>query len=285
MLDIHTHLFWKSYDADRGAVVRRAREAGVEKMICVGTTIEESRQAIAVAEQYENMFASVGMHPHEFNAEDTRNKMQDERWIEKFVELTKHPKVVAIGECGLDYFSHDPEKIITEEQKVFQKEGFLAQLELARELKLPVIVHTRPSAGSMDAYEDMFDILKHHSSLISHPASHYILHCYMGDTAMTDKFLTLPNVFFSFTGNITYPIKKAVAGTKDDLTETVKRIPLERLFIETDCPFLTPQAHRGERNEPAYVLAVAEKVADIKEVGVAAVEQATAANAARIFSF
>src|SRR3989344_961252 len=261
MLDIHTHLFWKSYDADRGAVVRRAREAGVEKMICVGTTIEESRQAIAVAEQYENMFASVGMHPHEFNAEDTRNKMQDERWIEKFVELTKHPKVVAIGECGLDYFSHDPEKIITEEQKVFQKEGFLAQLELARELKLPVIVHTRPSAGSMDAYEDMFDILKHHSSLISHP------------------------------------IKKPVAGTKparndsrsdsgrDDLTETVKRVPLERLFVETDCPFLSPQAHRGERNEPAYVLAVAEKVADIKEVGVAAVEQATAANAARIFSF
>lgn len=282
MLDIHAHLFWDSYDADRDEVIRRAREVGVEKMICVGTSPQDNPQAIAVAEKYENIFASVGIHPHHFN-EIANGTEQTVRW-DAFKELAKHPKVIAIGECGLDYFSRDSEKLISDEQKRIQKEGFEMQIALAQESGLPLIIHTRPSAGSMDAYEDVFEILKDHSSLISHPVSHFILHCYQGDTEITEKFLTLPNVYFSFAGNITYPVKRALIGTKDDLTETVIRVPLSRLFTETDCPFLAPQGHRGERNEPAFVVEAVDKVALLHEVTRNVVEEATRANASRVFS-
>lgn len=282
MLDIHTHLYWDSYDADRDAVVKQAREAGVKEMLVIGCTLDESRQAIGVAEQYSDMFASVGIHPHEFNKEGARYKMQAEGWIEGLRTLAQHEKVVAIGECGLDYFSHDPEKVITDEQKKFQKEGLLAQIVLAQEFDLPLIIHTRPSVGSMDAYEDILGILKANESLSWRIKA--VLHCYMGDTEVTEKFLELPNVCFSFAGNITYPIKKALVGTKDDLTETVRRVPLERLFVETDCPFLAPQGHRGERNEPAFVVETADKVALLHKVTRGVVEEATQTNAARVFS-
>ena len=269
MLDIHTHLYWKSYDADRDMVVERARKAGVKEMLVIGCTVDESRQAIEVAEKYEDMYASVGMHPHEFNDEDTRYKMQDEGWIEKLKELAKNEKVVAVGECGLDYYSHDKQIAINSQQKTAQKDGFLAQIELAQELKLPVILHCRSSSPtSDDAYEDMFEILKAKSYQLK-----AILHCYMGDTEVTKKFLMLPNLFFSFTGNITYPVKQSLIGTKDDLTETVKLVPLERMFVETDCPFLTPQSKRGERNEPAYVIETAQMVARLKEVDGVSLEQ------------
>ena len=267
MHDIHTHLYWSSYDADRDAVVKRARTAGVEKMFVIGCTVEESRQCVALTERYEDMYASVGIHPHEFN--DLGFKIDDLR-MEELRVLAKHEKVVAIGECGLDYYSHqstnnNQQTVVSDIQKAIQKDGFLAQIALAQEVGLPLILHCRPSLGTQDAYEDMFEILKNHSSLITYPAS-YILHCYMGDTEVTRKFLTLPNVYFSFTGNITYPVKKVVVGTKDDLTETVKLVPLSRIFTETDCPFLSPQLHRGERNEPVYVAEVVEQVAILQGV-------------------
>ncbi len=308
MQDIHTHLYWQSYDADRDAVVRRAREAGVKEMLVIGCTVDESRQAIAVAEKYEAVYASVGIHPHEINSlvESQNPKDQIEAWVTDLRKLARQEKVVAIGECGLDYYSHparnaahnaaggDKTKAITDEQKVMQKEGFLAQIALAQELNLPIIVHCRPSQGTQDAYEDMFEILKDHSpastqdsnrgeSPVSHPIS-CILHCYMGDTEVTQKFLTLPMVYFSFTGNITYPVKKALAGTKDDLTETVKLVLLERVFAETDCPFLAPQAHRGKRNEPAFVKEVLECIAKLQGQEVSAAEQTIEANFKKVFS-
>lgn len=248
MQDIHTHLYWESYDSDRDAVIARAREAGVKEMFVVGCTIEESRQCVALADQYEDIYASVGIHPHEFN--DVGFKIDDVR-MEELRALAKHEKVVAIGECGLDYFAHGAEKI-TSEQKTVQKQGFLAQIALAEELHLPLILHCRASVGTQDAYEDLFRILSE-ANVSAGWRIQTILHCYMGDTEVTKKFLTLPNVYFSFTGNITYPVKKAFVGTKDDLTETVKLIPLDRIFAETDCPFLAPQLHRGERNEPVYM--------------------------------
>ncbi len=134
--------------------------------------------------------------------------------------------------------------------------GFLAQIKLAEELGLPLIVHCRANAGASDAYEDMSTLL---SQVKTIPI---VLHCYMGDTEVTKQLLALDNVYFSFTGNITYPVKKTWVGTKDDLRETVKLIPLDRLFTETDCPFLSPQSKRGERNEPASVVEVAAKVAE-----------------------
>lgn len=280
MQDIHTHLYWKSYDVDRDAVVARSREAGVKEMLVIGCTVDESKQALAVAEKYSDMYAAIGIHPQEYNKEIAANSQQLSGEIEALRELAKNKKVVAIGECGLEYYAHDKEKPVTEEQKAIQKKGFLAQIELAKELKLPMILHCRASAGSADAYEDMFEILR-----AANFSSPLILHCYMGDTEVTKKFLTLPNVYFSFTGNITYPVKKAVAGTKDDLTETVKLIPLERLFTETDCPFLTPQSKRGERNEPAYVIEVVAKIAELQEKMVDEVEEIITLNVQKVFNF
>jgi TatD DNase family protein len=215
------------------------------------------------------IFASVGIHPHAFLVDESRMKNQ-ELWIHELRTLAQHPKVIAIGECGLDYFGR--ENPITEEVKGRQREGFLLQLDLAQECKLPVIIHCR------DAYEDMLTILQ--ATTYKLPA---ILHCYMGDTEVTKRFLELPNVHFSFTGNITYPVKAIVAGTKDDLRETVKLIPLERLLIETDCPFLAPQTKRGERNESAYVLLVAEAVAKLHGVDQTVVEMKTRENVRRVF--
>lgn len=286
MNDIHTHLYWKSYDADQDAVIARAREAGVEKMLVIGCTVDESRQSIAVVEKYPDMYASIGIHPQEFF--DESGILNLESWVAELRELAKNEKVVAIGECGLEYYSHDVTKLVTSEQKEAQKQGFLAQIVLAQELGLPLILHCRTDQGKSDAYEDMFEILSGYFRKASEANEvkklQAVLHCYMGDTEMTKQFLTLPNVFFSFTGNITYPIKKAVAGTKDDLTETVRLVPLERIFTETDCPFLSPQSHRGERNEPAYVTEVAQKIAELHGTDVQTIEQATKENFQKVFA-
>jgi TatD DNase family protein len=309
MHDIHTHLYWQSYDTDRDEVVRRAREAGVDKMLVIGCTVEESRQAITVAEQYPQVYASVGIHPSFFNElvekspttkiQDTNNHQSPisnlKGLTSELREMAKHEKVVAIGECGLEYYAHNSEQPITEAQKAAQKAGFLAQIDLAEELELPMILHCRASTGSADAYEDLFEILSNQYSIFDIQHSSCILHCYMGDTEVTERFLSLPNVYFSFTGNITYPIKKVVSGTKpariatrsvaggDDLTETVKLIPLDRIFTETDCPFLTPQSHRGERNEPAYVAEVLECIARLHGVEPKVVEQLTESNFKKVF--
>jgi TatD DNase family protein len=284
MHDIHTHLYWDSYDADRDAVIARAHAAGVEKMFAIGCTVDESRQCVALAEQYPEIYASIGIHPHEFRtAEDVKNLAGDIGALRVLANESK--KVIAVGECGLDYYVRpavlDPQQsfvgrgvaVISDETKSAQRQGFLAQIALARELGLPLIIHCR------DAYDDMLDILKTECTDISA----CILHCYMGDTEVTKKFLELDNVHFSFTANITYPVKKALVGTKDDLSETVKLVPLERLFIETDCPFLAPQAHRGERNEPAYVMSVVEEVARLQGDSSGAVSRQLEENFANVF--
>lgn len=280
MIDIHAHLYWKSFDADREAVIRRAREAGVEKIICVAANVEESTLAVSLAHEYD-VKASVGIHPEVFN----EGKNFDFSELRRSLRGTAQDEtVVAIGECGLEYFSHAPGVVVNEEQKERQKKGFLMQMDLAQELQLPLIIHCRPSnvAGATtagkDAYEDVLEILQATSYKL--PA---IMHCYMGDTEVTKKFLELPNVYFSFTGNITYPVKKAYGGTKDDLGETVKMIPLERLFVETDCPFLTPQPERGKRNEPAFVRHTFEKVCEINAISSEFLEKALLDNYQRVF--
>lgn len=278
MYDIHTHLYWSTYDLDRNEVIRRAREAGVKRMLVVGCTIEESQQCVKLADEYPELFASVGIHPQTFTEKGIVNLQS---WIRELKGLAQTlKKVVAIGECGLEYFSHSSEKTITKEQKQWQREGFLAQIELARELKLPLIVHCRTDPGVDDGYRDLLEILQ----IQGQSLETIILHCYMGDTEVTRDFLILPNVSFSFTANITYPVKRAVIGTKDDLHETVKLIPLERMFAETDCPFLAPQSHRGKRNEPQHVIEVITKIALLRGVSVNRVKRVLGENYDRIFS-
>lgn len=271
MLDIHTHLYWDSYDADRDEVIARARAAGVKQLVVVGTTLEESRQAIALSVQYPDVYASVGIHPNEFRGE------VGEEYIPELLELAKQSKTVAIGECGLDYSESHGE--ITDKQKQAQREAFKKHIALAAELRLPLIIHCRPkNALTMDAYEDMLSIFQETNFVLP-----IILHCYMGDTEVTQAFLGLSNIHFSFTGNITYPVKKQLVGTKDDLTETVKLIPRERIFIETDCPFLSPQAKRGERNEPAYAIHTAEKVCELLGITRPVLDAQLEANFVRVF--
>ncbi len=277
MYDIHTHLYWHTYDADRDAVIERARAAGVENMFVIGCTVEESRQAVMLTEQYECVYASVGIHPQEFATEGSVQELGHS--IHALRELAAKKKVIAIGECGLEYFAHDKTKPITDEQKAWQRAGFLAQMRLAVELGLPLIVHARGEIGESQVYEDMYEILEKESGELRA----IILHCYMGDAEVTRKLLTLPKVYFSFTGNITYPVKKTVLGTKDDLTETVKLIPLERIFTETDCPFLAPQSKRGERNEPSFVLWVVEAIAYLQGVDKGLVQDAVDRNVESVF--
>lgn len=275
MLDIHAHLYWKSFNADRAEVINRAREAGVEKIICVAANVEESKLSVALARQYD-LKASAGIHPEFFNEEKDFDLSALKESLRRTAEDSS---VVAIGECGLQYFSHDPNIVISLPQKARQKQGFEMQINLAKELNLPLIVHTRPSVGSMDAYEDILEIFHDTKYIIRNT----VLHCYMGDTEVTQKFLELPNVYFSFTGNITYPPRKEAQGTKYDLGEVVKFIPLERIFTETDCPFLAPQPERGKRNEPAFVRHTFAKVAELKAVPSETLEKALLDNYVRVF--
>lgn len=294
MIDIHTHLYFPQYDEDRDETIRRAFDSGITRMISVGTEPDDWEKVLAVTEYDERITAAVGIHPHWYNAELelrmknkelSKNTEDPKNAILELREcIAKHrEKIVAIGECGLDYFSR-VDSLVSEEQKIFQKEGFLEQMRLAREFSLPLIIHTRPSAGSMDAYADMFEILAIATNEANQKAQlTIILHCYMGDTEITEQFLTLPNVYFSFTGTITYPAKKVLEETKDDPCRVVRMIPLDRILTETDCPFLAPQSHRGERNEPRYVHEVAVKIAEIKGVGFDEINDCLETNVQRIF--
>lgn len=284
MHDIHTHLYWDLYDADRDAVIARAHAAGIENMFAIGCTVEESQQCVMLAEQYPEIFASIGIHPHEFRTMDDVKSLDGDIAALR-VLASESKKVIAVGECGFDYYVRpvmmDLQQTfvgrgadaVSEETKAAQREGFLAQIGLARSLGLPLIIHCR------DAYHDMLDILRAEGVNISA----CVLHCYMGDTEVTKKFLELPNVYFSFTANITYPVKKKLIGTKDDLRETVKLVPLNRLFVETDCPFLAPQSKRGERNEPAYAALVAGAIAEIKGLDPEVVRISLAEHVPKIF--
>lgn len=268
MIDTHAHVHHSKFDEDRDAVVQRAFDAGVRGMILVGTDIEESRKAIALAERYENVYAAVGIHPSFFSDRTDQGGRpilysQFSNEAQKIEKLLSNSKVIAIGEIGLDYYSHTG-RPITEKQKMVQKEGFLAQVELAKKYKLPIIIHTRPSSqSSNDAYKDIFSLLGQMSDVRGQV---FILHCYQGDTPMTEKFLAMSNVYFSFAGNITYPVKKITQGTKDDICETIRLIPVDRLFVETDCPYLAPQSVRGKRNEPAYARYMYQRIAELKNM-------------------
>lgn len=321
MLDVHAHLHDEAFVGDRDATVDRARAVGLESIVTIGTDPEENRRAVACAEAYPDVWASVGLHPHFFDEEyriwdeEYRGKMpvrnetgkessiqystfnilseEKERIQEYVAQLRKvaesSSKVIAIGECGLDYFSRDPENPITDEQKAFQREGFLAQIAIAEDLDLPLIIHTRPSLGSMparndsqakrsdsggDAYEDVFLILK---SKIENLKS-AVLHCYMGGLPVTEKFLSLPGVSFSFTGNITYKVKEG-----SDRDETLRIIPIDRMLSETDCPYLAPVPYRGQRNEPAYVAEVVRRIALMQQMTYTETEEQIRINARRVF--
>ncbi|QQS61590.1 MAG: TatD family hydrolase [Candidatus Moraniibacteriota bacterium] len=272
MIDTHAHIHDEKFEDDRDEVITRARENGIESIITVGTSIEESRLAIDTAKKYKGfLYAMVASHPHEYSK--LPNKETRILWKETMKTLAKESCVVAIGECGLDY--HDFGKSITEEQKQSQKEGFLDHIQLALEMGKPLVVHCR------EAYEDAFEILREYSSKL--PS--LIFHCYQGDEEITKKFLSLEgNIFFSFAGNITYPVKKDAQGTKDDSHLVVNLIPLEKIIVETDCPYLSPQKFRGKRNEPAFISSTLEFLAELRGISFEELERKTQKTSQEIFS-
>ncbi|MDD3887490.1 MAG: TatD family hydrolase [Patescibacteria group bacterium] len=253
MIDTHAHLESTHYNIDREAVIKRSFDNGVEKIINIGTSLQGSYESIDLANSYKNIFASVGIFPEE-------QKKIDNDFKKKFEDLARMKKVVAIGECGLDY-------VIFKKEKTFehQKELFRFQLEIAQKLNLPVIIHGR------DSYSDIFEIVK--SFTFSERSG--VIHCYLENWETAQKFLDL-GFNISFTGAITY--KK-----KEEVSEVIKKMPLDRMMVETDCPYLTPQVFRGQRNEPMYVKYVIEKIAEIRNLSFEEVEKATNENAIKLF--
>jgi len=233
-IDSHCHIDGEAFDADRDEVVKRAKDAGVRAMLVVGTGNPhdgEIAKAIETAEKYENVFASVGVHPHDA-------KLYDDPAEETLINLAKSEKVIAWGEIGLDfYYDHSPRDV--------QTNVFVRQIRTAKNLNLPIIIHSR------DADDLTVKILTRECS---YPNFKGIMHCF-GGTAEMAKDLMEIGFMISFAGNVTF--KKA-----ENLRDAARVVPLERLLIETDCPFLTPIPFRGKRNEPMYVAETAKFLAD-----------------------
>jgi TatD DNase family protein len=254
IIDSHAHLEFAQFDADREAVLERARAAGVETLLAIGSGTGPDRlnAAIPFAEQHDWIYATVGIHPHEA-------KLATEEHFECLDELARHPRVIAWGEIGLDYYyDHSPREI---QQQVFRR-----QLDPARAAKLPIIIHCR------DAWEDCLTILDQdwRSSSLGG-----ILHCFTGTPEDARRGLDM-GFLVSFAGNITYPKKQSLRDIARDL-------PLDRLLTETDSPFLPPQGKRGKRNEPAFVVEVAQTLANVRNLASEEVAAATAENFRRFF--
>jgi len=255
LIDTHAHLDMRHFDADRGQVIRRAKEAKVE-IITVGTELNSSWQAVALAQKYD-LYAAVGFHPHE--AKHFKDKAQKLEELATNIIIINSNKVIAIGEIGLDFFkSYSP--------KEAQLIAFKQQLLLAQKLKLPIIVHNR------QAEDELLNILRNEVSGLTG-----VIHSFFGDLKLAEQFLKL-GFYLGISGPITFT-------QNIRLQETVRNLPLERLLLETDCPYLTPVPHRGKRNEPAYVHYVAEKIAQLQGITIEEVAEQTTENARKLFNF
>ncbi|MFH1413744.1 MAG: TatD family hydrolase [Candidatus Omnitrophota bacterium] len=249
LIDTHCHLDFPEFDRDRAKVIQRSRHEGIDYIVNIGSSLRGSRQSIELAGRYDFIYATVGLHPHE--ADRTNQEIQN-----TLSDLAKQNKVVAIGEIGLDYFKNysKPEN---------QRPLFKLQLRLAKSLNLPVVIHNR------QAQNDTLAILEENMPLKA------VVHCFSGDENFLNQCLDL-GLFISFTCNITY--KKA-----DTLRSLVKLAPMDKLMLETDAPFLSPQEHRGRRNEPIYVKSLADKIASIKGISFEEVARVTTENAKNFF--
>ncbi|MBI2609075.1 MAG: TatD family hydrolase [Deltaproteobacteria bacterium] len=251
-IDTHAHLQWPDYKEDLPNIFERAKEAGVQKMVVVGTHITNMDETLCVAESKKFLYAALGIHPH-----DVKDLKEGD--LETLEKKAHHKKVVAIGEIGLDYYyEHSPQDL--------QKEYFKKQIKIAQKLKKPIIVHSR------EAEEDTYKISKEVDA--SHNGG--VMHCFTGSLPFALQMIEL-GFYISFTGIITF--KKKVEA----LQNVVKNIPLESMVLETDCPYLTPEPYRGKRNEPSYVRFTAEKIAELKGVSLEEVGKITTENATKLF--
>jgi TatD DNase family protein len=252
LIDSHTHLYDPVFDADRDEVIRRAREAGITAVISIGCDLDTSRRAVELADRDEMIFATVGVHPHEV-------KHLNDAMLIELQKLAAHKKVVGYGEIGLDYYYlHSP--------KETQQREFRIQIGLAKTLGLPVVIHSR------DAKSDTLAILKEEGA----ESVGGVMHCFTGDLEMARAAIEM-NFYISFSGVLTF----ANAGA---LRDVARMLPLERILVETDCPYLSPVPNRGRRNEPAFVRHTVDALARLyPSKAPEAVMKITADNAARLF--
>ena len=265
-IDSHAHLEGKRYDADRDQVLARAKQNGIEAYLAIGNGDgpETADCGIQLAEKYDGkpeyprIWASVGIHPHEAN-------LANEAADSKMLQWARHPRVIAWGEIGLDYFyDHSPREV--------QKTVFLKQMELARTAKLPIIIHCRPSDNSENAWNDCLALISEHwrSSGLGG-----VLHCFTGSVEHARRALDMGFVI-SFAGNITFPKAQSIR-------EAAQMVPLDHMLIETDSPYLAPIPHRGQRNEPAFVREVARQIGELRNLPAEEIGSRTAQNFYKFF--
>ncbi len=259
-IDAHCHVQFPQYSEDEAAVIARMRDEGVAGIV-VGVGVESSERAIALAKQHEHLYASVGFHP---------NHAADEVFnAATFRELASQMKVVAIGECGLDYFRPTE---VTDEVKEKQKVVLRAQIALAAELDKPLIIHSRPSKGSQDSYRDLISILT--EAKAAHPNLRGDIHFFVGGVEEAIALIAL-GFTLSFTAVLTFA---------RDYDEVIKAVPLESILSETDAPYVSPASRRGQRNDPLAVTEVVEKIAEIRGEDAEKVRQTLVENAKRLFA-
>ncbi|MDQ3009843.1 MAG: TatD family hydrolase [Acidobacteriota bacterium] len=258
-IDSHAHLDTANYDADRAEVIARARAAGVEVMLEIaGSDVGKGslEPGLKLAEEYEFIYAAIGLHPHEAS-------LFDPKLEQTLLACSRHPKVIAWGEIGLDYYyDHSPRDV--------QQRTFRQQLELALDRRLPVIIHTR------DAEEDTIAILRETWANVGGADVGGIIHCFTGTQALADAAIEM-GFHISFSGVVTFK-------TAEELRNVARSVPMDRLLIETDCPFLAPIPHRGKRNEPAFVIETARKLSELKATSLEEIASITSGNFRRLFN-
>lgn len=252
MIDTHCHLEMDKFNKDRDDVIKRAKEAGIEAIITIGSDFRGCKRAVELAKKYDIVYASVGIHPHD--AKDFNDDIFEK--IKEWATLPKPSKIVAIGEIGLDYhYNHSPRKV--------QIDVFKRQLQLAKEINLPVVVHSR------EAKKDTLSILQEFE------VTKGVMHCFSGDIEMAERVMSL-GLYVSIAGPVTY--KNA-----ERLREIAKIIPDDYLLIETDAPYLTPEPFRGKRNEPSFIFHTAKVIAELRNVTIEDIDRITTLNAKRLF--
>jgi len=260
LVDTHAHLAFPNFDPDREEVIHQAQEAGVSRIICVSASLEEAAKACQIAASYPQVWASVGLHPQEVRPKESQGMSLDQQLAE-LETLAHHSRVVAIGETGFDFSPPPP----GERARNFEEQDclFRAQIKLAQKLKLPVIIHSR------QARAETLKLLKEAGP------PNGVVHCFSEEWEFAQAILDL-GLLISFTGIVTYPKAEPVQ-------DVARRLPLEQMMLETDCPFLAPQPVRGQRNEPKYVKMIAEKVAELQGKSLEAVASATTKSCQQLF--
>lgn len=252
LIDSHAHLDDRRFDLDRDTLIKKLKNENIDIVINPGADLKTSIKAVELSKKYDNIYAAVGIHPHDV-------KYIDENTIYELEKLSKNDKVIAIGEIGLDYYyDNSPREL--------QKKWFREQIKLAKKLNLPIIVHDR------DAHKDTFDIIKEEQD----GSLSGVLHCYSGGVELAKEFIKL-GFYISFAGPLTFKNAKTPK-------EVAKEIPIDKILIETDSPYLTPHPYRGKRNNPTYVYYVAEMLAQVKNMTFKEIAEITSSNTKNLFN-